>query len=193
MAGSKNPSSTTLRESPKMLRWIQDLDAHVTYDADGKAHLPDAVPGIDGVFLDLGQTSIDQFNNLPDSARHSSEQPETVVGPKATSAGCLPQCHQVYFWWGWRAHYDHCACQELQVDVAIDGGGVGAIAAMIGGFVPPAGIAIGVVAAYMAVMVTQISAYDTECSNANVDGIPGGVFPCMSWAAPGVFWIAKVC
>ena len=101
--------------------------------------------------------------------------------------------HEVYFWWGLRYHYDHCMCQQFSVDLAIGTGGVAAVGAAIAIAAPIVGVGAAIIAAYIQVMMAQISAYDNECANATVDHLQGGVFLCMSWAAPGVFWIAKVC
>jgi hypothetical protein len=190
-------SAKLLRTAPKTLSWIHTIEPHIVWTPDNKAGLPPAIEVIQRSYLELATTSIDVFNGLSDEQRmtRKSGSIEAVYADTAplTTTGCLPHAHQVFFWWGYRTHYDHCACQEVAVATTAEAGGVGAIAALVSGFNIVVGVAIGLLAAYLAVQAQQLTAYDTECAGAHVDGLDAGAFQCMSWAAPGVFWIAKVC
>jgi len=172
-------------------KWIAMAEPHLVWTTDNHVSIDSPGPRLDEAWIPLVESCIERFNALSNDQRASRPRVPDLMNSSpganfVTSSGCVPHILQTFYWWGYTNHFDHCACQELQVATTEEGGGVATIAALIGAFNPVIGAAVGALAGYLAVEAAQISAYDAECDS-------GGVYQSMSWAAPGVFWIKRVC
>jgi hypothetical protein len=195
MVTSTSSSLELLRTAPAVFDWIRKVNPHITFDDQGKAILPDSIESMDDITFDQARLAVKHFNSLPRELREAGfNSPVQEAEPQETG-GCAPRSHQVIFWWGWRDHLDHCAVQTATIGSSAESGFLAVIASILGsaGITLPAGIAVGAVAAYIQVASAQMNSYDNECANAHVDNLQAGCFLCMSWAAPGVFWVARVC
>jgi hypothetical protein len=215
-ASPEGPSASSLLVSPDdnasdravdITKLIAAVEPFVTQEPDGTVRLdPSSRFVLVPSFVDLAVATLEQSNNIGKSDEPGQIVPDLMIqvppphrvpgshvqstSPTPTAGGCFPTNLQTFYWWGYTNHYDHCMCQEIAVATTVDAAEIGVLSAFLGTLPPPAGPALGVSAAvlagYLSVQAAQISAYDTECGD-------NGVYQSMSWAAPGIFWIKKVC
>lgn len=162
-----------------------DSHGHMTYSFDApKTHFV-----ADSTYVGIAELTCVVYNALPPESRvvPASINPAVI----APDANCTSHVTQVSYWWGAKIHFDHCACNDVELALVGTGSSAATAAGLLGIFgtlTGPGLLAAGVVAIVCTAVAGAAATYagaftwaDTKSGN--------GAYLNFTWVSPGTPWV----
>ena len=106
-------------DSMNVVQWMQLAEAGMTASTDSQGHITYSLNvsktrlAADSTYVGVAELTCAVYNALPAESRIAPANIEPAV--IANDADCVSHTQEISYWWGGKIHFDHCACNDVEL------------------------------------------------------------------------------